>query len=254
MFVTINGTKVHYEIEGSGEKKILLLHGWGGGKDSFRPLILDLYTQYTFLVPEMPGHGESGEPPYPWSVTEYADTCEKLLEQTGFAGCGVIAHSFGARIAILLASRRPELFGRMLLTGAAGLKDREPEKRSAKAQVFGVLKKAAESRLVPQKLQDALHETAVKMFGSADYAAASPVMRSTLKLVIGQDLRDRLPAIHSPVFLFWGENDTATPIWMAHVMEKEIPDAALTVVPGCDHFAYLQRHEQFTAIAQALFG
>ena len=253
MFANVRGARVRYEIYGTGGRRLLFLHGWGGGIDSFRPLVRDLSPQFSILVPEFPGHGESSEPPEPWSATEYMEATAELIERTGFAPCGVVAHSFGGRVAILLASRRPELVGSMLLTGAAGLRAEPTGKKSARARTYGALKRLASLPVVPKKAQEALREKLVQRFGSADYKALTPSMRATFNRVILQDLRPELARIHTPVFLFWGEDDTETPLWMGQTMQREIADAALTAAPGCGHFAYLERYEQFRGIAQALF-
>lgn len=254
MFAQINGARIRYEIFGGGEKKLVLLHGWGGSVDSFAPLVRDLQDRFCILVPEFPGHGLSSEPPEPWSVTEYMQATAALLEETGFAGADIAAHSFGCRVAILLAASYPQKAVRLLLTGAAGLKPRPSAEKTKRADAYQQLKKLASLPVLPKKVQDNLRERLVQKYGSEDYRALTPSMRQTFNRVIGQDLEEYLEKIQSPVFLFWGENDTATPVWMARVMEEKIPDCALNIVPGCGHFAYLEAYEQFRAIALALFA
>ena len=76
-------------------------------------------------------------------------------------------------------------------------------------------------------------------------------MRKTFNLVIAQDLTDELPRIKASTLLYWGEQDTETPLWMAKVMEEKIPDAGLVVEPGVGHFAYLERNEKFLRIVRS---
>ncbi|MBQ4085431.1 MAG: alpha/beta hydrolase [Clostridia bacterium] len=254
MFAEINGAKIRYEIFGEGKKKLALLHGWGGNVDSFLPLIRDLKAEFSILVPEFPGHGLSSEPPEPWSVTEYMEATAQLLRETGFSGADIAAHSFGCRVAILMAAKYPELCGRMLLTGAAGLIPKQTAEKTQKASAYQKLKKLASLPVIPKGVQENLREKLVQKYGSEDYKALTPSMRATFNRVIHQNLEEYLDRIQSPVFLFWGENDTATPVWMARVMEEKIPDSALTIVPGCGHFAYLEAYEQFKNIALAMFA
>lgn len=253
MFAKISGANIRYEIFGGGEKKLVLLHGWGGGVDSFAPLVRDMQGEHSILVPEFPGHGLSSEPPESWSVTGYMEATAQLMRETGFAGADIAAHSFGCRVAILLAATYPELAGRMLLTGAAGLLPKTSAEKQKKASAYQRLKKIASLPVIPQKTQAALREKLIQRYGSEDYKALSPSMRATFNRVIAQDLEGSLEKIQSPVFLFWGENDTATPVWMARVMEEKIPDAALDIVAGCGHFAYLEAYDRFLAIARAFF-
>ncbi|MDO4740232.1 MAG: alpha/beta hydrolase [Eubacteriales bacterium] len=254
MFAEVCGAKIRYEIFGEGKKKLVLLHGWGGTVDSFLPLIRDLKAEFSMLVPEFAGHGLSSEPPVPWSVTEYMEATAELMRKAGFAGADVAAHSFGCRVAILLAAEHPELVGRMLFTGAAGLIPKRTDPEEKHTGTYQKLKKLASLPILPKGVQENLRERLVQKYGSPDYKVLSPSMRATFNRVIHQDLEGYLEKIQSPVFLFWGEKDTATPVWMAKVMEEKIPDSALTIVPECGHFAYLEAYEQFRSIALALFA
>ena len=90
-----------------------------------------------------------------------------------------------------------------------------------------------------------------KKYGSADYNALDDEMKKTFVKVISQDLRPLLPDIKASTLLVWGENDTATPLWMGKTMEKEIPDAGLVIFENDDHFAYLRQWPRFTAVIRA---
>ena len=87
-------------------------------------------------------------------------------------------------------------------------------------------------------------------YGSPDYIRLNENMRRTFVKVISLDLRDRLPSVRQPTLLIWGGADTETPLWMARVMEKNIPDAGLVIFEGGDHFAYLKQAPRFCLIAR----
>ena len=57
-----------------------------------------------------------------------------------------------------------------------------------------------------------------------------------------------LEKVQAPTLLFWGEQDTAAPLWVAQAMEKRMPDAGLVAMPGVGHFAYLDRYADFRAV------
>lgn len=252
MKLDINGITINYEVTGQGAK-LLLLHGWGGRIGSMQPIangIADLRTVYNI---DFPGFGESTPPAEPWSVTEYTDCLIAFMEKAGIQKADIIAHSFGGRVTLLLASIRPDLVGKIIITGGAGLRPRRGIKYYIKvytyklgkfmmkrswmaglARLFGVdLKKKAESA------------------GSEDYRALSGVMKSTFVRVVNQDLRKCLPKIKSSTLLIWGENDAETPLWMGKIMEGEIPDAGLVVFEGRGHFAYLEEIGRFVKIVRA---
>lgn len=55
----------------------------------------------------------------PWGAEDFAAMTAELIEALSLAPCDIIAHSHGGRVALLLAAERPELVGKMVLTGAA---------------------------------------------------------------------------------------------------------------------------------------
>jgi pimeloyl-ACP methyl ester carboxylesterase len=251
MIFDYGGQSLYYERQGAG-KPLLVLHGWGGRIESWLPLIRDFSPRREVVALDFPGAGRSPEPREPWSVTEYMELTAAFLRQLNMAGVDIVAHSFGARVAILLAATHPELAGKLVLTGAAGLMADPTAGKKARAALYRALKGAAGSTPVRAVLgkarTEALREALVQHFGSGDYRALSPGMRQTFNRVIRQDLRPCLPKIQAPTLIVWGAQDDQTPLWMGQVMEKEIPDAGLVVFEDAGHFAYLDRYADFRTI------
>ena len=54
---------------------------------------------------------------YPYSLSDYAEEVREYMQKNGIVKPHVIAHSFGARIAIKLAAEDPGLFDSIVLTG-----------------------------------------------------------------------------------------------------------------------------------------
>jgi len=257
MQLEVCGAKVDVTVSGSGERAALLLHGWGCSAQLMRSIAGALENEMRVAAVDFPGHGKEGKalpPPCPWGVPEYMEMTAEIIRRLELAPCDIVAHSFGARVAILLASTYPELVGRMILTGAAGIRKPVTGKDSARQKVYkglrgamNVLDKTHLFGSLPEKGREAL----VQQFGSEDYKVLSPMMRQTFNKVIGLDLTDRLPMIKASTFLFWGSEDTATPLWMGQLMEEKIPDAALVVEEGAGHFAYIERNAKFLRIVRS---
>ena len=249
----IAGTHIHYELAGAGEKRVVLLHGWGCDLTLMAPVAAALASDMRVMSVDFPAHGKSGRPPEPWGVADFAHALKELLEAEGFLPCAVVAHSFGCRVTIQLAAENPAMFTRIVMTGAAGIKSEpteEAKKRSAEYQrlkkIFGAMKKARVFGSLPDKAAEKLRQK----YGSADYNALDDELRKTFVKVVGQDLSPELPAIKQPTLLLWGTEDTATPLWMGEKMAETIPDAALVKLEGGDHFAYLQQITRFNLITR----
>lgn len=252
MELLAGGVNVHYELAGSGEKRVVLLHGWGCDTSLMKPVADFLSRDMTVLSIDFPAHGQSGRPPRPWGVPDFATCTRELLEKLDFLPCSVIAHSFGGRITIELAAQDETLFERIILTGSAGIKDRpseESRKRSARyRKLKGLCEKAKAVKLFGP-LPNLLEEKLRQKYGSRDYNALDEEMRKTFVRVVNHDQTDLLPRIHQPTLLMWGDKDTETPLWMGRLMEERIPDAGMVVLEGGSHFAYLEQVGRFNAIA-----
>ena len=249
-----NGAQVHVEQWGEQGTPVLLLHGWGCAISHFEPIINDLKKDHRVTALDFPGHGQSGRPPEPWGVPEYAECVKAVMGQMHLEKCDLIAHSFGGRVALWLAANEPHMVNRMILTGCAGLRSEPTEEQKKRSAVFQKKKKLlqglAKAPVVGFAAENLL-EKLRKKYGSADYNALDAEMRKTFVKVISQDLRPLLPKIQASTLLVWGENDSATPLWMGQVMEKEIPDAGLVIFENDDHFAYLHEWPRFLAVARA---
>ena len=254
MEMQVCGVNMNYEIAGSGEKRVVLLHGWGCSAKLMKPVADHLSKDMTVMSVDFPAHGESGHPPEPWGVPEFAACLLELLRKTAFLPCSVIAHSFGGRITIELASQDASLFERMILTGAAGVRAPSTGKTSRRTQTYKRLKVCAEflrRTKVFAGLAEKWQESLVQKYGSKDYAALDPEMRKTFVKVVNYDQTEKLSAIRNSTLLIWGDADTETPLWMGQKMEKEIPDSALIVLEGGTHFAYLEHIGRFNAIVHS---
>ena len=182
MEMTLQGVRVHYEISGHGERKVVLLHGWGCSEKLMAGISDALTPDMTVLRVDFPAHGESGFPPQPWGVPDFAANLLELLMKLDFLPCSVIAHSFGGRVAIELAADHPERFEKLILTGAAGIRPKLSSEKSKKSQRYQRLKKlvgVAKKTHLFGSLPDKWQENLVQKYGSRDYAALSPEMRKT---------------------------------------------------------------------------
>lgn len=256
MQLEIRGATVDVTTSGNTGRGVLLLHGFMCSAQMMSSVQEALCGRMRVAAIDFPGHGKNGKsapPPKPWGVPDYMEMTAEVIRRLNLAPCDIVAHSFGARVAILLAATYPELVGRMILTGAAGIKKPQTGGATMKQRVYKGLRGAVnlmdKMRLfgdLPEKGREAL----VQKFGSADYKALTPEMRKTFVKIISQDLTDELPRIKAPTLLYWGAEDTETPLWMGKMMEEKIPDAGLVVQEGAGHFAYLEHNQAFLRIAK----
>lgn len=251
--ITVDDITIAYSRSGDGPQPVIVMHGWGC-KASTVQLLADASTakgKTTVYNLDLPGFGESPEPPAHWGVYEYAKCIEAFADALGIVDPVLIGHSYGGRIAIVYASERPVY--KLILVDSAGIKPRRSMRYYVKVYSFKTAKKLLPYVVGKARATQIIDRMRGKA-GSADYAAASPVMRQIMSRSVNQDLRRHLPSITAPTLLIWGENDTATPLADAKIMEKNIPDAGLVSYPGCGHYSFLDRPGQTVAVIKSFLN
>lgn len=253
-FTLVEGLSIHHKQIGQGDRPLLVLHGWGGQADSMAPVALAFADVRRVYAIDFPGFGQSDPPNGPWNVTDYTRLLAAWMQKQGLNHCDIIAHSFGCRVSILLAADYPQLVGKLVFTGGAGLIPKRKPSYYFKVYTYKCMKKIAACSGLSRGLKALgldVEEKIRARAGSEDYRSLSERMKTVFVRVVNQDLRGELPRIKASTLLIWGDQDTDTPLYFGQIMEKEIPDAGLVVFKGEGHFAYLTRGAEFARITRA---
>lgn len=201
-------------------KPILYLHGWGASGDMFAPIVQDL-PSYRNITVDFAGFGNTPAPPKDgFTVFDYAAQTAEFLRENGIEKAAIVAHSFGCRVAMILAADYPELIDRLVLFAPAGLR-RFSFKRWCKVRLY--------------KTRKLLGIGSKRQPGSADYQATSDELKSTFVKVVNQDLSSCARRIRCKTFIIAARQDTAVPYKDAKRLRKLIADCDFIGIEG-DHF------------------
>lgn len=250
MEVVARGVNIHYETYGTGEPRLLILHGWGCDISLLSSLTSRLSPHMPVAALDFPGHGLSGTPNEPWDAKAFAGMVAEFMDITGMKGAAVMGHSHGGRVALRLAIDKPDYVSKLIVTCGAGLR-RTNAAPTVKQRTYKLLRGMVDTLDKARVFGDApknMRERLSLKFSSDGYKATREDMRGTFKLVVAENMTDELHKVQSPTLLIWGENDTETPLWMGRVMEERIPDAGLVIFEGATHFAYLEQPDRFARI------
>ncbi len=252
MNVKIDGMNIFYEESGKGQD-VLLLHGWGSSTTAFKGIMSSLGSHCRFVALDFPGCGKSDIMERPWDIDDYANFILKFIKETDLNNPILVGHSNGGRVCIKLAGEGLLSPPKMILIDSAGLIPKKSLKQRMRAFSFIFIKRVLTLPFIKNHSEKLL-DSARDHFGSADYKSAPPVLRQTLVKLVNKDLRDILQNILCPTLLIWGENDTATPLADARIMEKKIPDAGLCIIKNTGHFSFCERPFEANAIIKSFLG
>lgn len=258
MEMTYQGLKVQYIEKGQGPL-VVLFHGWGANKELFGPLIDTLAVQYRVVAPDTPGFGRSEEPTEPWSLADYCEFSRSFIEHvSGPEDTEVIlaGHSHGGRTLIrLVGSGMMHRWAvrKLILIDSAGIVHEKTPEQLRRIKRYQRGKKFLSLPPVKALFPNAL-ERLQSRSGSADYRAASPVMRRSMVQVVNEDVREYLPRIEAETLLIWGDQDQDTPLSDGRLMEQMVPGSGLAVLEGAGHFCFIDRQYQFLAVMRSFLG
>ena len=249
MKTDVNGMSVYYEEYGSADDPtVLVLPGWMARASLYRIIADTLSGNYHVILLDMPGFGgDTPEPSQSWDLTGFVEFVVSFISDMGFRSLTLMGHSFGGRIIIKMMSQSglPFVTERIVLIDPAGIKHELSGKAKRKQSFYKFVR-----RFMTKSQIERYKET----HGSADYRAASPVMRDCMVKAINEDLTSLLPNVNCEVLLIWGTADTATPIEDGELMERMMPNAGLARIEGAGHFSFADAPMIFANILRSYFN
>jgi len=217
----------------------VLLHGYLSSKEAFSFQIAYFSQFYRVTALDFLGFGGSRYLTTAFSVDDYAEWTKNVLSSLGVSAPHVIAHSFGCRVAVKMASKDASVFDKILLTGPAGVILRRGLGYTIKVRAYRAVK-----RFAPR--------FAEKRFGSAEYRTLSPVMKESYKKIVNEDLRDCARKIENEVLIVEGNKDKTTPLREALAYLGCFKNGRLRLAQG-GHFAFVDDPVAFNLIAEEFF-
>lgn len=234
----IRNINSYYTVVGQGQP-VVLLHGWGQNTEMMQFIQDYLSQRFTVVNLDFPGFGQSDEPDHGYTVEDYAQWLHDLLTCLNIDDPILIGHSFGCRVAIKYACLYP--VKKMVLTGAAGIREPLSLEKKIKQKAYKLAKK-----LAPE-----LAKSYASKVGSSDYQNTSGIMRETFVKVINEDLTPFYPKVNVETLLVFGDQDDATPLWMGKKIEQLMPNAGLAIFEGQGHYAYFVQGSRFLKVLDA---
>lgn len=214
---------------------MLFLHGYDASKETFAYQLNYFSNYYKVYAPDLPGFKTLTARPY--DLADYAKCVEDFMDETGEDKFFVVAHSFGARIVLKMASSR---FSKIVFTGAAGLKPRRKPAYYFKKWGYRSIKRLFGG--------ESAKKFGKKFFNSG-ITEMPEVKRISFIKIVNETLDDRLRLITVPTLIAWGRKDKETPLYMAKRFQSGIKGSQLVLLNG-GHFAFIDEYASFNVIVK----
>lgn len=247
-FATIRGARVRYVDRGQGPP-VVLVHGFASALEAWSGVLPELAKTHRVLALDLKGFGWTDRPEGDYSPQEEARIVFELMTQRGVDKAAVVAHSWGASVALAAALAHPERVTRLALYDAwvyeeqlptffhwsradglgealfAGWYTERPDEKMAMAFY--------DKRYVTEALVDSV-EDALDRPGTV--AAALAAVRGQRYAAV----QDRYRTIQLPTLLLWGREDQVTTLPFGERLSRELPRSKLIVYPRCGHFPMIE--------------
>jgi len=244
-FVRVRDIDLYYELAGSGPP-LLYINGTGGDLRR-KPNIFDspLADEFTILSYDQRGLGQTEKPETPYTMADYGEDANALLDAVGWERALVMGTSFGGMVAQEFAVRHPERIDRLVLactsSGGAGgasyplhdLLDLDLRTKTMKMMAVGDLRQdAAWQAANPQEVQMLLELAESAAAVGADEPGHALGARLQILARQHHDTYDRLPTLAMDVFVCGGRYDGIASIANQQALCAQIPHAQLELFEG----------------------
>jgi pimeloyl-ACP methyl ester carboxylesterase len=248
------GGAIAYTTAGTGPT-VLLIHGLGGTRRTWRHLIPGLALTHTVIAPDLPGHGLSDPPAGDYSLGAHACAMRDLLLTLGHHRATMVGHSLGGGVALQTAYQFPERTERMVLISSGGLgAEVTPILRAA--TLPGADPVVAALSTIPIALTQRLFSVLPALIGHSDGRVLAEVLRGltddqqrraflrTARTVIdwrGQTVSAtrQLGLLRDvPLLIAWGADDKTIPPAHHHALAEQVPHAVTVQIADAGHYPH----------------
>ncbi len=241
---------LNYEIVGSGERNIILIHGMAGTKNYWKKDLAQVTGKYRLLLVDLLGFGDSPKPQSEYSLEIQLAALENIITKEGFndGNTLILGHSMGAVISLALFAKRPDWFVGATVIGLPIFESRDQffEQMSSNSffdklavssygKVFCILHPLYIVKwFKPKNLTDDVFKDSKKHTWQSYYNSLNEVILKTDLYALTKSIRNRkILFIHST-------DDEAAPIINVEKLARHFTSAKLMEVKDGDHQLFLK--------------
>lgn len=236
-----------WRIWGDGPP-LVLLHGSKGSWLHWVRNIEALATRFRVIVPDLPGHGDSGMP----ASLDHEGLCAALEQGLGSilgdTAVDLVGFSFGGVVGGHLSAFHPERVRRLVLVGCGGLGT--PPGDTKRLPLAGTTGQARWDAVRYNLLGLMLHNPeSIDALAMHQQYADGPrgKLPDAANYVVPDKLAQILPRVRAPIDAIWGEFDRphANPARQEQVLRQFRPNMDFRVIEDAGHWVMFERANAF---------
>lgn len=257
-FVEVDGVRLHYVEQGTGEP-LVLLHGNGSMIQDFVSAgVIDMAAKrYRLIAFDRPGYGHSERPRSTvWTADAQAALIERALSKIGVAEAAVLGHSWGCSVAVALALKSPDLVKALVLASGYYHPSVRPDVVTMSGPAVPVVGDAIRFTVSPILARLMWPFLTRKIFGPAPVPEAfedgfpkemtfrpsqirASAAESALMVPGAFAARSHYADLKMPVVIVAGEEDRLIDIDnQSERLHSELPNSTIHRVPGGGHMVH----------------
>jgi pimeloyl-ACP methyl ester carboxylesterase len=247
-FLDVDGVKVRYLDEGKGPA-VLFLHGYGASLDSWRIIAPKLVDSHRIVAVDLKGFGYTSRPAGDYSPAAQARMVWSVLDQRGVKSVAIVAHSWGASVALAMTLAQPERVRRLALYSAFVYEAQVPSfflwsrARVLGEVLFGLYYKERIEERFALAFYDDRFVTVARLDVADEELSRPGTVAAALATARGQryaKVEKKYRTIAQPALIMWGRDDIVTPVSYGERLAADLPNARLSVFPRCGHFPMIE--------------
>jgi pyruvate dehydrogenase E2 component (dihydrolipoamide acetyltransferase) len=247
----VGGRKISYAGTGEQGDVVLLVHGFGGDRNSWLFLQEPMAARYRVYALDLPGHGTSAKDVGDGTLGVLADAVAGVLDAVGAGRAHLVGHSMGGAVILAVAARDPGRVASVTLIAPSGFGSEinadylhgfaDAQTRRELKPVVGQLF-ADEGLVTRQLVDDLLAYKRLDGVGDALHALLGTLLDGDAQRGDSAAALAQLGGA-VPVTVVWGAADRVIPATQA----ESVTGAVRRVIDGAGHMPHMERPAEVQA-------
>ena len=262
-FVDVDGANMRYYHGGSGDRRLLLVHGFGMCAEAWSYTIDSFAEEFEVFAPDLLGHGYTDWIDFADGIApqrHLVDYVGRFMDTVGIERCSVVGSSLGGILVALLYRARPNQIEKLVLVGIdtpisdSGAIDPEVVK-AAMANGTKAMREATwdscRNRMANICYDRDKSPADIALMQMSIYAqpgaieAYRRIGEGMIATGDSDDVRMRPEEIEVPTLLLCGDDDPRADLDMIRSKHGRIKGSELVGFDQCGHLPHIEHAEKF---------